>query len=71
MGGTRLIFKFALRLLSQAGQLHAMPLEGFWMDIGQPKDYLTGAFLDSSYECIGSEDTLARVTYTHYPDYSF
>lgn len=19
-----------------------MPLEGFWMDIGQPKDYLTG-----------------------------
>lgn len=23
-------------------QLHAMDLEGFWMDVGQPKDYLTG-----------------------------
>ncbi|KAL7754249.1 mannose-1-phosphate guanyltransferase [Sorochytrium milnesiophthora] len=24
------------------GQLHAMDLEGFWMDVGQPKDYLSG-----------------------------
>ncbi|KAJ3375112.1 mannose-1-phosphate guanyltransferase [Allomyces arbusculus] len=24
------------------GQLHAMDLEGFWMDVGQPKDFLTG-----------------------------
>ena len=23
-------------------QLHAMDLQGFWMDVGQPKDYLTG-----------------------------
>ena len=23
-------------------QLHAFDLEGFWMDVGQPKDYLTG-----------------------------
>lgn len=24
------------------GQLYAMALEGYWMDVGQPKDYLTG-----------------------------
>jgi mannose-1-phosphate guanylyltransferase len=24
------------------GKLFAMPLEGYWMDVGQPKDYLTG-----------------------------
>ena len=23
-------------------QLHCFDLEGFWMDVGQPKDYLTG-----------------------------
>lgn len=27
------------------GQLYAMELEGFWMDIGQPKDFLTGMCL--------------------------
>eukprot|EP00835_Amoeboradix_gromovi_P001329 NODE_58_length_25774_cov_0.240545.p7 type:complete len:272 gc:universal NODE_58_length_25774_cov_0.240545:24001-24816(+) len=26
-------------------QLHAMELQGFWMDVGQPKDYLTGVGL--------------------------
>ncbi|KAI8928528.1 nucleotide-diphospho-sugar transferase [Entophlyctis helioformis] len=26
-------------------QLHAMELPGFWMDVGQPKDYLTGSGL--------------------------
>lgn len=24
------------------GELHCMDLEGFWMDVGQPKDYLIG-----------------------------
>lgn len=24
------------------GQLYAMDLQGFWMDVGQPKDFLTG-----------------------------
>ena len=24
------------------GQLHAMDLPGYWMDIGQPKDFITG-----------------------------
>lgn len=27
------------------GRLYAMQLEGYWMDVGQPKDYLTGACL--------------------------
>ena len=31
--------------MAAAGQLHAMDLEGFWMDVGQPKDYLTGVGL--------------------------
>lgn len=30
-------------------QLHAMDLEGFWMDVGQPKDYLSGTCLYLSY----------------------
>jgi mannose-1-phosphate guanylyltransferase len=28
--------------MSEAGQLYAMELGGFWMDVGQPKDYLSG-----------------------------
>ena len=27
------------------GQLHSYDLEGFWMDVGQPKDFLTGTCL--------------------------
>ena len=27
------------------GQLHCMQLDGFWMDVGQPKDFLTGMCL--------------------------
>lgn len=29
-------------VMAQEGQLYAMELQGFWMDIGQPKDFLTG-----------------------------
>ena len=28
--------------MAMDGQLHAMDLEGYWMDVGQPKDYLIG-----------------------------
>jgi mannose-1-phosphate guanylyltransferase len=28
--------------MAMDGGLHAMDLEGFWMDVGQPKDYLVG-----------------------------
>ncbi|KAJ3079381.1 mannose-1-phosphate guanyltransferase [Quaeritorhiza haematococci] len=31
--------------MASEGQLHAMELPGFWMDVGQPKDYLTGTGL--------------------------
>ncbi|KAI5607528.1 mannose-1-phosphate guanyltransferase beta, partial [Silurus asotus] len=29
-------------VMAENGQLYAMELQGFWMDIGQPKDFLTG-----------------------------
>ncbi|CAM9362225.1 mannose-1-phosphate guanyltransferase beta [Lethenteron reissneri] len=31
--------------MAQAGELYALELQGFWMDIGQPKDFLTGMCL--------------------------
>ena len=31
--------------MAKQGQLAAMELPGFWMDVGQPKDYLTGVGL--------------------------
>jgi len=31
------------------GQLYCMPLEGFWMDVGQPKDFLAGMCLYLNY----------------------
>lgn len=31
--------------MAKQGQLHATPLEGFWADVGQPKDFLTGTGL--------------------------
>ncbi|XP_020854824.1 mannose-1-phosphate guanylyltransferase catalytic subunit beta isoform X1 [Phascolarctos cinereus] len=32
-------------VMAKEGQLYAMELAGFWMDIGQPKDFLTGMCL--------------------------
>ena len=31
--------------MAKDGQLHATPLVGFWADVGQPKDFLTGSAL--------------------------
>lgn len=31
--------------MARDGQLHATPLFGFWADVGQPKDFLTGTSL--------------------------
>ncbi len=28
--------------MAASGELYAMELKGFWMDVGQPKDYLSG-----------------------------
>lgn len=32
-------------VMSEQGQLYAMELNGFWMDVGQPRDFLTGMCL--------------------------
>ncbi len=39
------IEKEVFPFMSNDSQLYAMELEGFWMDVGQPKDYLTGMCL--------------------------
>ena len=31
--------------MADDGELHCMPLKGFWMDVGQPADFLTGMCL--------------------------
>jgi mannose-1-phosphate guanylyltransferase len=31
--------------MATEGQLHSFDLEGYWMDVGQPKDFLTGTCL--------------------------
>jgi hypothetical protein len=31
--------------MASEGNLYAMPLEGFWMDVGQPKDFVLGLTL--------------------------
>ena len=31
--------------MAEGGQLYAMELQGFWMDVGQPNDFLTGVGL--------------------------
>ncbi|XP_058028719.1 mannose-1-phosphate guanyltransferase beta isoform X3 [Ahaetulla prasina] len=36
-------------VMAEEGQLYAMELHGFWMDIGQPKDFLTGMCLYLQY----------------------
>lgn len=30
--------------MAHEGQLYAMELQGFWMDVGQPRDFLTGCY---------------------------
>ena len=39
------IEKEVFPFMSDDSQLYAMELNGFWMDVGQPKDYLTGMCL--------------------------
>lgn len=36
--------------MAREGQLYAMELQGFWMDVGQPKDFLTGMYIKASIE---------------------
>lgn len=39
------IEKEVFPFMAQDGQLYAFNLKGFWMDVGQPKDFLTGQLL--------------------------
>ena len=39
------IEKETFPLICRDGKLFAFTLPGYWMDVGQPKDYLTGAAL--------------------------
>lgn len=39
------IEKEVFPFMARDKQLHSMDLDGFWMDVGQPKDYLTGTCL--------------------------
>ncbi|CAF4285542.1 unnamed protein product [Rotaria socialis] len=41
-------------------QLYAFELQGFWMDVGQPKDYLTGMSMYLNYVRHSSSDRLSR-----------
>lgn len=43
------IEKEVFPFMAKDSQLYAFELKGFWMDVGQPKDYLTGMclYLDS------------------------
>ena len=42
------------------GQLHAFVLPGYWMDIGQPKDYLSGSVLHLNSLAKKSPEVLAQ-----------
>lgn len=44
------------------GQLHSFDLEGFWMDVGQPKDFLSGTCLYLSSLARKGSKLLAPVT---------
>ncbi|CAO3591371.1 unnamed protein product [Absidia cylindrospora] len=43
------IEKDVFPFVAQDGELHTFDLDGFWMDIGQPKDFLTGTCLYLSH----------------------
>lgn len=46
--------------MAAEGNLYSMVLPGYWMDIGQPKDFLTGMCLHLDYlNNAGGDDTLA------------
>jgi len=36
-------------VLANEGQLYCLPIKGFWMDVGQPKDFITGTGLFLAY----------------------
>ena len=49
------------------GQLHSFDLDGFWMDVGQPKDFLTGTclYLSSLTKKASKDLTPASTSFVH------
>lgn len=45
--------------IAEDKKLYSMVLKGYWMDIGQPKDYLTGMVLHLAYVCKTDASSLA------------
>lgn len=46
-------------------QLHTFDLEGFWMDVGQPKDFLSGTCLYLTSLAKRAADKLSKESYVH------
>ena len=46
-------------------QLHTFDLEGFWMDVGQPKDFLSGTCLYLTSLSKRSPDMLSKESFVH------
>jgi len=53
------------------GELFAMDLKGYWMDVGQPKDFLTGIGLHLSHVAKTNPEHLAKVCVHHGKSGSF
>lgn len=53
--------------MTKDGQLHSFDLEGFWMDVGQPKDFLSGTclYLSSLTKKGSKELTSTSESYIH------
>lgn len=50
-------------VIASEKQLYSMVLPGYWMDIGQPKDYLTGQVLHLAYVRRTAPQTLSSAAY--------
>ena len=50
------IEKETFPLIAADGKLFAQELEGYWMDVGQPKDYLSGASSRRCGDCSAARD---------------
>ncbi|EIE85443.1 hypothetical protein G6F46_010206 [Rhizopus delemar] len=59
------IEKEVFPFIAQEGQLHTFDLEGFWMDVGQPKDFLAGTCLYLSHLAKKEPESLADQEYVH------
>jgi len=49
--------------MAEEGELFAFDLQGYWMDVGQPPEYLIGQALHLNYLADKNQDLLAKGTY--------